>query len=474
MPPRAAITILYIGAARSVRADFAAGAGGELLSSDERPAGSGDPAAAATELLKSGARPAPKTFVFLENAWSQTVDLPAAASAGLNSLQLERALAFELEPVSGNRPAESAVAAVPIGTLTIGTAGAGHTRYLVTQISVATRDAIAQALAAAGTRLAGIAHPGGIGGNDALRMEVFEQVTFCINLQKRESTRAIAARPGSRLWEQEIRTWLAENAAGAPVLWRGRARAISQLPEAGEMIHDEGPLALDADLYQWMRECAIPAILDSPARVPMIAPPARERARLNPAIAGGVLCTLLAAACVFDYLQLSARVAGSEKEMQQIADAALKSQKTRTAMEALAKQAAELNKKNQTRDSRLRYAEAEWKAQRERLPALVRATSTECPEGVLATSISSDAGGILQIKGAAVESAAVDSFVADLAAQLGRKHFAVQPAQLRESWNEDAGRFFEFTITVAPVAAAPAPPGIGVADKAGPQSRSAR
>jgi hypothetical protein len=86
--------------------------------------------------------------VLLDDLFTQRVSLNPAQIAGLTSGQLERALAFEVEPFSG----------IPMAEGAIGFHDEGGGAFAVVEIPCSGRDAILKAVAGAGGKLAGIAH----------------------------------------------------------------------------------------------------------------------------------------------------------------------------------------------------------------------------------------------------------------------------------------------------------------------------
>jgi hypothetical protein len=151
-------TFLLIAPGRVGRADFA----GDLRMARSAPCAPGTPVAdAARAALALGGAPSRETWVLSSGVWAQEVRLSPAQVAGLSPEQLGRALCFEAEPFSGIAAGESA-------------AGYRSTEggvFLVAQMRRAELDAAARAIAAAGGRLAGVAHPGSVPEDEEALME---------------------------------------------------------------------------------------------------------------------------------------------------------------------------------------------------------------------------------------------------------------------------------------------------------------
>ena len=88
MKRRPELTVLFAGAERVARVDLASGKESAPLHSFVGPARAG---ASLAELLRGvfadGVRPAARTLVIAETAWTQTVELEQAAVAGLLNIE---------------------------------------------------------------------------------------------------------------------------------------------------------------------------------------------------------------------------------------------------------------------------------------------------------------------------------------------------------------------------------------------------
>lgn len=144
MKHSAASTIVAVATNRIMRAT--PGDGGLDFKSAPRPPGEpfGDSVSAALALGKSSGA----VWVLGEEIFAQRVTLNPAQIAGLTSGQLERALAFEVEPFSG----------IPMVEGAIGFRDEGGGAFAVVEMPRSGRDAVLKAVAAAGGKLAGIAH----------------------------------------------------------------------------------------------------------------------------------------------------------------------------------------------------------------------------------------------------------------------------------------------------------------------------
>lgn len=139
-----ASTIVVVTGSRVMRAHSEDG--GLDFKSAARPPGesSAGSVSAALALGKSSGA----IWVLADEIFAQRVSLNPSQIAGLTSGQLERALAFEVEPFSG----------IPMAEGAIGFSDEGGGAFAVVEMPRSGRDAILKAVAGAGGKLAGIAH----------------------------------------------------------------------------------------------------------------------------------------------------------------------------------------------------------------------------------------------------------------------------------------------------------------------------
>jgi hypothetical protein len=144
---RPLVTIILISAHSVSRADFDGPI--HTVKTAPRPAVATLPDAVRMALALGG-RTARETWILSPELWTQTVSLSPGQIAGLAPDELARALAFEVEPFSGIAAGDSAT----------GFRDNGGGSFAVVQMLRTERDAIERAVASAGGRLSGIAHPG--------------------------------------------------------------------------------------------------------------------------------------------------------------------------------------------------------------------------------------------------------------------------------------------------------------------------
>ena len=105
---------------------------------------------------------ATKTIVASSDVWSQIVSLPKLSVAGIAPEELEEALKFEAETLSGIDIDEISLASTQLGRQD------DYQQYWVSAIRQSDLDEVHSALESAGCREIAISHPAGIGGNGDL------------------------------------------------------------------------------------------------------------------------------------------------------------------------------------------------------------------------------------------------------------------------------------------------------------------
>jgi len=446
--------MIHVGAGQVARVDVGDAPERAVVFSAAQPRGAGGLDAAVRDALAAGGAPASRAWILDEATWTQTVDLPSAALEGLGAADAERALAYELEPVSGVPALEAAVASKALETR------GARARFWVSSLRASTRQDAQSALAARGVALAGIASPAGVapgGGDAAAQVEVWERCTFAAAGGARPVV--IAAKAGGRSWEPRLLEWLgALGAAGSPVdvEWRGRARPTpALLAIASARLDDRGALAADGEgAAEWLRACAR-ALADGDPPAPVVRAAPRPARRLRPLWLGVAAAVLAGAGVAYDAVV----VEGRARELEKRATAA---DRVRERLAGETKSRAELVRKlgevrraSEAKEAPVRRVEAEWAAARERPAALLKALVDKRPPSALLASIKPDPSGALEVRGIGVERAAVDEYVAELGPALRAAHWRVGPASATERLADSGRRFLEFAFAAAPEAAGP-------------------
>ncbi|MEZ6187113.1 MAG: hypothetical protein R3F62_19145 [Planctomycetota bacterium] len=154
MSKRPQTSVLLIGADELVRADVV---GTEVVPyRGARPAEVDDLPLLVEATLALGPTPGRKVLVLATDLWTQVLELPAASTRGASAQELEQALKFEAEGLSGLPALEAA-----LGFASLGERGAARS-FWVTQLPLGELEAVDGLLRDRGLSLAGVAHPGGV------------------------------------------------------------------------------------------------------------------------------------------------------------------------------------------------------------------------------------------------------------------------------------------------------------------------
>src|SRR5262249_13915667 len=151
-------TLLLVTHQNLVRADFSGTSKPELLDSWDTARPDLDDLPSFVEAaLALGGKPGRKVWVLTTDLWTQTLSMQARATAKLTGEDLSKALSFEVETLSGINAFESI-----IGQTSLPARKNDELSYWVVQARTADREQIEQIVRMAGSRLAGLCHPGGL------------------------------------------------------------------------------------------------------------------------------------------------------------------------------------------------------------------------------------------------------------------------------------------------------------------------
>lgn len=150
-------TLLVVTRDRVIRAEFksASATAPSSLVVRDRPE-TDDPVVAVVAAMGHDRRAPGRTFVLSADLWTRTLTMPTANAAAMSTEELQQALAFEAEPLSGQSPAETTTACVALDD-------ASGTRTLwVTQTPSHTLTEIDEVVRGARGKLLGVLHPAGV------------------------------------------------------------------------------------------------------------------------------------------------------------------------------------------------------------------------------------------------------------------------------------------------------------------------
>lgn len=447
------ITVVLVASDRVLRADL--DAEGEVRAfrahAQARSAAGDSLVQSVDRALAEEPRHAARVLVLSEDVWTQTVELARAAIHGISPLELSRALAFEIEPLSGIPADDAAIAHVRIGS------AAGEREIVwVSVVRASTRSAVELALRARGATLAGIAHPAGLSHADdaGARIEVWDHATLCdagALSTKRAQRRVFSARAGLRSWEKSVGEWLAHAGTDA-VAWTGRARAADFSFASGSVLADRGLGDFDAQSERWIARAAQHALRGS-ENAPLIAAAPRVRRPISATLVCLLLTLPTLAFVVWSRSGGTVHAAELETRAQEAETALAQAKAAEASRTELTKSLAQVSQTLATTAGRADAIEREWLAQASRLQSLVSEIALHKPAGLTILGIEPRARGVHAVRGIGIDAASIQRFVADLEPGLRAAHWSVRPALATEQHTREGRAYFEFTIDVEPRAA---------------------
>ncbi|MGE3536617.1 MAG: hypothetical protein AB7N91_04160 [Candidatus Tectimicrobiota bacterium] len=476
MPRRPAHTLLLLTAQRLVRADLARGPLPALLGLWLQARPLVDDLPSLVELaLQPGGRPGRRVWVLSSDLWTQTVSLGSGATSGMAAEDLQRALSFEVEALSGLSAFDSVLGVRGLP------AQDGMRQFWVTQMTAAQREQIEDVIRRAGGRLAGLCHPGGLPVPlvDGLapevvwqRLELWSDTVISVHNDPAYGLQVQILNADPRLgrWQAPLAQW---QAGLRPVEYREVLTASStSLPpdlEAPRLAALDDEAALATWLSAWGRQLAT-----APTQVPLLRPLLRQwSASRRAAVAAGLwLCTL--GACGGHYLWTTQQRQSLQAALQRLQEPAKQASSLEQQASKLEKELATGREQLQALQYDVQLTSSGLSAQRQRLARLLRALAEHRPAALLLQKIDSR-GGDLTLHGLSLQPELANQFATALAAQLQGYGWRVQaPTKEGKNLLRDGGPW-GFMLHLVDVDMAPTPPPPPApARRAAPGRRAAR
>lgn len=305
MSAASTFTILLVQRDAFACARFARGAQLVSLTRGPRPVNR-----SVAEAIEAGALPGGRiggpVWVLLDEVSVHTLSLPARTVRGLGDGEIEQALGYEAQMLSGLSAAEAALAWRTLPSSPASPSYNGERWFWIAQMPRAERDELERALRVQGARLLGLAHacglPARLGARTRAdgtwkRLEVWPDVTAEI-----ESTAEDAIHV--RIQRADPTRRRRDGAGTLPETEQLVAHAHAASPSLDE---DVATFALDDENALSTFLCAWATVLASdPRSVPVLLAPARPVATRT-IVAGAVASTLLAAGACFWHFRTLAR-----------------------------------------------------------------------------------------------------------------------------------------------------------------------
>jgi hypothetical protein len=216
---RPSLTIVLIGREQLLRADFRGRGTPTLDELWEQPRPDFDDLPGLVEAaLALGPQPGRQVLVLSTDLWTQSLSMALRATSRLEEDELVRALGFEVETLSGTSAFEAT-----IGHREVPSDRDGERSWWVVQARTADRDLIDEIIRRAGSRLIGLAHPGGLprpmaapfagiasdGTGSWQRVELWPDVIACLHGERNQPVRVhlIHADPRQERWHSQEEEW---------------------------------------------------------------------------------------------------------------------------------------------------------------------------------------------------------------------------------------------------------------------------
>ncbi len=434
----APLTLLLITAGRVARADYdAAGAATSLMSAPREHDGA-IPSAVRTALALGG-KPAGLVWVLLEDAWIQNIELQKRQITGLSREQISRALSFEIEPFSGTPVAQS-----EIGFIETEDRDAVKC-YWAAEIAVNVRDAVQDVIAAAGGKLGGICHPGGLplpldpalDCREWRRLEVWHGSLLSLEGDGGRPARArVLSGPPARS--------TAISAVALELLTETRTTPVGHLDSgvaAKRFVLDE-PEHLRAWLQGWATQ-----LRSGPPSAPVIGPRPAKPGPQKYIVVGAALEAFVILVCpllVWHGTYVRNRLRTERGALARVADQT----------KAVTKENTDLRKEIATLDQQAQKM-ALLARRRTAFPNLLRALASTRPDDIVLSNILPNGPGEIIVHGLALDALSVDEMCLALTAALHGDGWAAQPLQKTSKGNAAESGPWDFTISLAPMDAKP-------------------
>lgn len=470
---RAAITVMYVSRQSVARADFRAGRAAAPFGLWVQPRPELPDLASAVEYgLSLGPKPGRAVWVLSTDLWVQIAALPAMKVSGLSSADLEQALNFEAESLSGISALEGAVGAVAFP------ASRGERPCWLVQMRAAERDLVGEVVDRAGSTLAGICHPSGLPRSvtrkpDAsfARIELWPDAVIGIRQESHGplELHVMNSDPLLGRWQAEVTSWgfpppsadteegrtdrVLVGPVGTPFPpanaddLDGRGTAVELLVADGYPTPTDrakGALRLDDPerFAGWLSTWAAELMKRAPA-VPVVRSAVRPMSALRRTALAAALTAVVVAMCSAHWFTLNQK----QQELNASLAAARPDPKEAEYFRTVAAQQATERDKLRAEANRLEIAVTRIDQYRERYPKLLEVLAQYKPEEVVVLRIEHDAGNP-KIVGLALRPDLPHQYARALTAPLRPLGWEVQAAKEADLKMADGGGpwSFEFII----------------------------
>jgi hypothetical protein len=449
-------TLVYIGNDRIVRCDVVARSGEVRgFASQSRPIGVELPTLVEMALRLRDSKPG-RVWVLSADLWTQRVTLSTSATRSLTPTEIGRALAFEIESLSGLSALDSDLGFQVVSST------AAERDYWVVQIPVWFREQIDTVVRASGGRLAGLVHPGGVPfplSADAerwMRVESWPGAIISVGCGSKNQPEYLISQADSRAaWRADVDALATRS--GPLELREQLADGSVALPLEREV----ATIRLDNDdvIAHWLALWASALSVAAPV-VPVLRPVKRAVAKRTFAIAGFAVAAVLGVAAALDAWSLYGNIDATKAETAKLQARAGQLSTLKTQAATIDKQIAESRELLRKIKSEVDTADNTVASFRRRWPDLLTALSANCPEDVVVREITLDGAATASIHGWSLDAASCNQLASALASQLRPAGWSVSPAKKTVVASDGGREVCQFEVKLMPLSVLPpgAPP----------------
>lgn len=455
------ITIIVVTRDRLIRADYASPRAAEpaVLVARERPH-IDDTAVLVETALSFDRRKPGRVFVLSSDFWTHTIALASVNTYGLSPEDLQQMLNFEAEPLSGNSAFEVTSSSLPLGE------ASGQKHFWLTQVGVAVREQLDEAIRKLGGKLAGLAHPGGVpyeyGDSPPLgvpgRVEFWPGASVRVVCHDGIVTKAhIDDGAVASNWLAASADWQrASNASHVTAVVPEGLTSAYDVDQADADSHTtfltlEDDETLRSWLGAWHR-----ALCAKTVAVPLVTPAARRLNQAQRNKISAVLALVLFGACYGHHQWVASNIAkvAAEKTVLDAPGIELASVKTQIA--TMEKDLTKLEEDKRRVASDVRNTEAVLDSHRRRLAELMRRLSDDASHDWVLQKITGT-GREIKLTGSTMHPEHISTLTAEITNDFGRLGWVVDPAKQEARNLKENGGPWTFEIQLRDLQMAPAP-----------------
>ena len=429
------ITLIVVTRDRLIRADFASPRAVEpkTLIVRERPHIDDPVALVETAIGFDRAKPG-RVFVLSSDLWTHTLTLNSANTHGLTAEELQQMLGFEAEPLSGTSAFEVTSASLALGE------SAGQKHFWLTQVPLAMRDQVADAVRKMGGSLGGIAHPGGVPLS-------FEETAHHGMPGRVEFWPAAAVRvvyADKTITKAHVDDGaIAANWLGATADWKqksGASHVAAVVPEGSPAAYgadddfgnDESRVPFltledDATLRRWLAAWH-QTLRAKTAAVPLVVPPARRMDQRQRNLVSAVLALALFGACYAHHQWVGANIKSVAEKKAELEKPGTALQAVRTQIATVEKDLKKLEEEKTKLAADVRSTEAVFDSHRRRLAELMRRLSDDSSHDWVLQEITAT-GREIKLIGTTMHPEHISTLTAAITHDFGKLGWGVEPAK---------------------------------------------